>query len=461
MASIKQRNNKYCVIYTYTDPSGNRKQKWETFKTKDEAERRKTEVEYKKKRRKHFVTNCVTMSELLQEYVSLYGRETWSLSYYAGQVSTIEHYIEPLIGHIRITEISTRHLEKYYQDLLTYPEVPNCATGKPANKYVTPSTIGRIHKLLKSCFNQAVKWELIEKNPTFNATVPKYKPKKREIWDAETLMRALDLCENEKLKLAMSLTFTGTLLIGELLALTWDCTDISEEAVNENRAYISIEKELQRVKKEALHALSNKDVILVFPESTSRNSTVRVLKALKTESSIRKVFLPRTVALMLADWKVKQDEMKEAFGDEYKDYNLVLTSTFGMPLTTSYIRKEWNKLIEENDLDPVVFHSLRHTSVTYKLKLNGGDIKSVQGDSGHAQVDMVTDVYSHIIDEDRKKNAELFENAFFTGRCTDPAMARSKMVAIPDGVDPELISKVLSNPEMMALLSTMAAAMKK
>ncbi len=44
----------------------------------------------------------------------------------------------------------------------------------------------------------------------------------------------------------------------------------------------------------------------------------------------------------------------------------------------------------------MVFHSLRHTSVTYKLKLSGGDIKAVQGDSGHAQADMVTEVYGHI-----------------------------------------------------------------
>ena len=55
------------------------------------------------------------------------------------------------------------------------------------------------------------------------------------------------------------------------------------------------------------------------------------------------------------------------------------------------------------------FHSLRHTSVTYKLKLSGGDIKAVQGDSGHAQVDMVTEVYGHILDEDRKKNARLIK----------------------------------------------------
>lgn len=35
--------------------------------------------------------------------------------------------------------------------------------------------------------------------------------------------------------------------------------------------------------------------------------------------------------------------------------------------------------------------------------------QSVQGDSGHAQADMVTEFYGHIIDEDRRKNAELME----------------------------------------------------
>ena len=31
-----------------------------------------------------------------------------------------------------------------------------------------------------------------------------------------------------------------------------------------------------------------------------------------------------------------------------------------------------------------------------KHKLNGGDMKSVHGDSGHVQMKMVADVYSHI-----------------------------------------------------------------
>ena len=73
-------------------------------------------------------------------------------------------------------------------------------------------------------------------------------------------------------------------------------------------------------------------------------------------------------------------------------------------------------------MPPVVFHSFRHSSVTYKLKLNGGDIKAVQGDSGHSQTSMVADVYSHIIDDDRRKNAELFENAFYKKKDLDPSI---------------------------------------
>ena len=85
------------------------------------------------------------------------------------------------------------------------------------------------------------------------------------------------------------------------------------------------------------------------------------------------------------------------------------------------------QIIKKEGLPDVVFHSLRHTSVTYKLKLNGGDIKAVHGDSGHAQADMVTEVYGHILDEDRKKNAQLM--------------------------------KVLGNPEMAALLTSLAKSM--
>ena len=111
-----------------------------------------------------------------------------------------------------------------------------------------------------------------------------------------------------------------------------------------------------------------------------------------------------------------------------------------------------------------MFHSLRHTSVTYKLKLSGGDIKAVQGDSGHAQADMVTEVYGHIIDEDRRKNAEMMENAFYNKENLNPQMrddkGESRKIEVPEEVDAELLMKVLANPEMAALLNSLAKTMK-
>ena len=76
-------------------------------------------------------------------------------------------------------------------------------------------------------------------------------------------------------------------------------------------------------------------------------------------------------------------------------------------------------------MKPLTTSGKGSVSVTYKLKLNGGDIKAVQGDSGHAQVNMVTDVYSHILDDDRRKNAELFEEAFYEKKNLDPEMRAS------------------------------------
>ena len=51
--------------------------------------------------------------------------------------------------------------------------------------------------------------------------------------------------------------------------------------------------------------------LLIFPEKSKTNKTVRVLKTPKTDSSVRKVFLPKSVAKMLIEWKEKQDETKE------------------------------------------------------------------------------------------------------------------------------------------------------
>ena len=466
MASIVKRGNKYYVIYNYTDKNGDKKQKWESYKTMVEAKTRQREIEYKKQAGSLVVPQCKNMDELLSEYVSLYGRNKWAMSTYSSNVSVIDRYIRPVIGRMALKDITPRVLENYYQQLLktkTVKKKPEkSGGGKTGDACVSRSVVRDVHKLLHNCFGQAIKWELMERNPAEHATVPRYEAEKREIWTAETLFHAIEVCEDKRLALALHLSFCGSLRIGELLGLTWDCVDISEGSVARGQASIIVNKELQRVDRSVAGTVENPDIIFQFPPVSSQTKTLQVLKAPKTRSSVRKVFLPATVAQLLAEWKREQDDIKEALGDDYQDYNLVMAGSLGMPTEARTITSAFQRLISEHDLPKVVFHSLRHSSITYKLKLNGGDIKAVQGDSGHSQASMVTEVYSHILDEDRQKNAELFEKEFYSGKdAAEEADGTGPESPSNPGTDAAELLKLLGDPEKAATLKALLAVLGK
>ena len=275
------------------------------------------------------------------------------------------------------------------------------------------------------------------------------------------------------------------LSVGEMLGLTWDCIDISEESLKENNASIFVDKELQRCSSNVMNTLDNKDVIRIFPRSPRNETTSLVLKTPKTKTSVRKIFLPSTVAQMLVERKKQIDEMKALYGDEYEDYNLVFCHSTGRPIEGQVINRALKKLIQDHNLPDIVFHSFRHASITYKLKWNGGDMKSVQGDSGHARMDMVAEVYSHIIDEDRRFNAQKFEEQFYnakglrnveegktvpmpkfetTSEVVKPKSPKKDKTIVKEEKPDEdsiienmaTLSKLLTNPETAALLKALA-----
>ena len=122
--------------------------------------------------------------------------------------------------------------------------------------------------------------------------------------------------------------------------------------------------------------------------------------------------------------------------------------------------KEFAKLREDAGLPKVVFHSLRHSSTTYKLKLNHGDLKATQGDTGHAEIDMITSVYAHILDEDRKINAQKFESAFYANpnlrEVHPPEEPREQAPAILDLE--ALVEQLRQSPELANTLAALLSA---
>ena len=95
------------------------------------------------------------------------------------------------------------------------------------------------------------------------------------------------------------------------------------------------------------------------------------------------------------------------------------------------------------NIDSVVFHSLRHTSTSVKLRLSKGDLKAVQGDGGWNSPDMVTKRYAHILDEDCRRLADEMEQSFYNSKTEKPAPA-----ATP-ALDMQAVIKLISNPELL------------
>ena len=81
---------------------------------------------------------------------------------------------------------------------------------------------------------------------------------------------------------------------------------------------------------------------------------------------------------------------------------------------------------------------------------NHGDLKATQGDTGHAEIEMITKVYAHILDEDRKINAQKFEAAFYA----NPDLRNVKPPEEKPQVDlGMLIEQLKSSPELAQTLA--------
>lgn len=109
----------------------------------------------------------------------------------------VEQYINPIIGDVKLSDLNTRLMEKYYQNLLKVKSrVVN--NRKPNTEYLSCHTVREVHKLLRSAFNQAVKWELMQKNPCINATLPQEEHKVRERYIGEKSSTSVNAKEGHK-----------------------------------------------------------------------------------------------------------------------------------------------------------------------------------------------------------------------------------------------------------------------
>ena len=171
---------------------------------------------------------------------------------------------------------------------------------------------------------------------------------------------------------------------------------------------------MQRVRKEALNQVDDGCIIKVFPDKLERSTTSLILKSTKTASSCRTIFMTSALKEELKKWlnQLAADERKDPA--RYHDSGMLFRLPNGLAVEPVLIRKKFLKWQDAHPEFPrIVFHGLRHSSATYQLIISGGDVKAVQGTTGHATADMLVNTYAHIQQSSRVELGKKFEEGFY------------------------------------------------
>ena len=201
----------YDVNIKYTAPNGEKKTySKKGLQTKKEATQHEAEMKAKLHNPGQIASIASqrkqTVASYLNEWVESYARVNLRPSTYDGYKKTIANYINPIIGDMEVQAVTPRAVDGYIQTLQKTKSV-STKTRKAVTTYVSDKTIEKIIKLLRCAFKQAVRWEIIARNPFDNVILPKTEYAKRDIWTADMIRLALDKCTDSKLYVAMNLSF--------------------------------------------------------------------------------------------------------------------------------------------------------------------------------------------------------------------------------------------------------------
>lgn len=140
------------------------------------------------------------------------------MSAYTANTGLIENYINPLLGDQNIQDVNRKMVDKFILQLQKTPPVET-PFRHARTEYVTACTIEKIIKLLRCAFHQAVRWDMIGKNPFEDSLLPKREKTVRAIWTADIIRKALDHCSDGKLYVAINLAFAYSMRLGEITGL--------------------------------------------------------------------------------------------------------------------------------------------------------------------------------------------------------------------------------------------------
>lgn len=148
---------------------------------------------------------------------------------------------------------------------------------------LSSSSVKKCYTVLTAGFSAAKKCRYITEIPETTATIEKFV--KRKAWKHGQVADALQKIKEDKLlRLAVHIAFVCSLRAGETAGIDIRTIDFHDRS-------LWIKQEVQRVSDEALKVLPKNEIISVFPKDISDSQSSIILKAPKTEGSLRKQYL--------------------------------------------------------------------------------------------------------------------------------------------------------------------------
>lgn len=305
--------------------------------------------------------------------------DAWSKQYLGGvkestvaaYKATIRTHIKPGIGAVRIDALDTNLVQNFY-NRLREPTKDRDA--------VSPKTVKNVHGILHKALQQAVANGYIRFNPTNACVLPRIEKKELQPLDEAETKLFLDAVKGHPLELLYTVTLFTGMREGEALGLTWDRVDFM-------RGTILISRQLQKEKK--------------------AGGQFRLV-SLKNDKP-RRIMPAPWVMQLLRDRKLQQYEHKEKAGAAWSNpMNLVFTNELGGHLIPQTVVRHFKEIVSSIGRPDARFHDLRHSYAVASLR-SGDDIKTVQGNLGHATAAFTLDVYGHVTNQMQEASAVRME----------------------------------------------------
>ena len=279
-----------------------------------------------------------------------------------------EAHIKPCLGAVKLAELTAPQIQAFYNRL---------------GNVLAPKSVRNIHGILTKALNVAVDVEYLRLNPAERVTLPRVE--KKEICpldDAQVAAFYREAADDEYCYLLRLIPFTG-LREGEALGLTWDCVDFESGSLKINK---------QLVKRPIADG--------GFTLAETKNSKIRIVKPAPS------------VMQLLKDRQRQQIEQRLQAGELWQGWQsekerktaLVFTTATGGNLSPQTVYNHCKKVLQKIGAGDRCVHDLRHTYAVLSLQ-NGDDVKTVQGNLGHATAAFTLDVYGHVSERMKDESA--------------------------------------------------------